>query len=424
MFKDYAKIHVKAGDGGNGCVAFRREKYVPHGGPSGGDGGRGGHVILRADGGLRTLVDFRYRRHYKAGRGAHGQGKNMHGRKGEDLVVRVPVGTVIRRAGDGELLADLTADGQECRVARGGRGGRGNARFATPQKRAPNFAEKGEPGEELWLELELKLLADAGLVGFPNAGKSTIISRVSAARPRIADYQFTTLEPHLGVVRVDEGSSFVLADIPGLIEGAHQGAGLGHRFLRHVERTRLLVHVVDASGREGRDPVDDFHVINRELAAYDPQLISRPMLVAANKIDLPGARENVERLAAALGERYEVFAVSALTGEGLDRLVFRVHQLLEEIPATPLHLPISKDETTGEATFTIAKDGETYLVSGREVERRVAMTDLDNPEAVCYLQGWLNRIGIEGALRAYGIKPGDTVRIGAFEFEYAEDPTS
>ncbi len=424
MFKDYAKIHVKAGDGGNGCVAFRREKYVPYGGPSGGDGGRGGHIILRADGGLRTLVDFRYRSHYKAGRGVHGQGKNMHGKKGEDLVLRVPVGTEVRRAGDETLMADLTADGQEYRVARGGRGGRGNARFATANRRAPSFAEKGEPGEEFWLELELKLLADVGLVGFPNAGKSTIISKVSAARPKIADYPFTTLEPHLGVVRVEEGESFVLADIPGLIEGAHQGAGLGHRFLRHVERTRVLIHVVDVSSREGRDPVADFEAINRELAAYDPRLALRPQLVAANKIDIPEARENARRLAAATGGRYEVFEISALTGEGLDRLIFRTYRLLETIPVEPAPVPAVPDERATDVTlFLVARDGDTYVVEGEGIERRVAMTDLENQEAVHHLQQLLVRIGVEDALRAEGIKPGDNVRIGRFEFEYSENPT-
>jgi len=424
LFKDYAKIHVKAGDGGNGCVAFRREKYVPYGGPSGGDGGRGGHVILRADGGLRTLVDFRYRTHYKAGRGTHGQGKNMHGRKGEDLVLRVPVGTEVRRAGDATLMADLTVDGQEYRVARGGRGGRGNARFAAANRRAPSFAEKGEPGEELWLELELKLLADVGLVGFPNAGKSTIISKVSAARPKIADYPFTTLEPHLGVVRVGEGESFVLADIPGLIEGAHRGAGLGHRFLRHVERTRVLIHVVDVSGREGRDPVADFEAINRELAAYDPRLAARPQLVAANKTDLPGARDNARRLAEAAGGRYEVFEISALTGEGLDRLIYRTYRLLETIPVEPAPAPIVPDERETDVTlFLVAREGNTYVVEGEGIERRVAMTDLDNPEAVQHLQELLVRIGVEDALRAEGIRPGDNVRIGRFEFEYSENPT-
>ncbi|MEW5762825.1 MAG: GTPase ObgE [Bacillota bacterium] len=336
MFYDEAKIYVKGGDGGNGCVAFRREKYVPRGGPAGGDGGRGGNVVLRADAQLATLIDLRYRRHYRAARGAHGLGKNMHGRDGEDLVVRVPVGTVVRDAATGALLADLVTDGQEVVVARGGRGGRGNARFATSTRRAPAFAEKGKPGEERWVLLELKLLADAGLVGFPNAGKSTLIARVSAARPKIADYPFTTLEPHLGVVRVGEGESFVLADIPGLIEGAHRGSGLGHRFLRHIERTRLLVHVLDTAGSGGRDPVQDFAVINRELAAYDPELAARPQIVAANKMDLPGAAANLERLREVLGERYEIYPISALTGEGLPRLVHRIAALLRELPRPAL----------------------------------------------------------------------------------------
>ncbi|MEW5899603.1 MAG: GTPase ObgE, partial [Bacillota bacterium] len=311
MFYDTAKIYVKAGDGGNGCVSFRREKYIPEGGPDGGDGGRGGNVVFRADEGLRTLVDFHYQRRYLAGRGQHGKGKNMHGRSGEDLVVRVPAGTVVRDAQSGMVLADLVRDGQEVVVARGGRGGRGNARFAGPKNKTPVFAEKGEPGEERWLELELKLLADVGLVGFPNAGKSTLISRVSRARPKIADYPFTTLVPNLGVVTLGEGVSFVIADIPGLIAGAHQGAGLGHRFLRHTERTRLLVHVIDVAGVEGRDPLEDFYVLNRELFLYNPLLAQKVQLIAANKIDLPGAGENLQRLQKTLGAQYEIFPLSA-----------------------------------------------------------------------------------------------------------------
>ncbi len=423
MFKDYAKIYVKAGDGGNGCVAFRREKYVPYGGPSGGDGGRGGHVIFKTDQGLSTLIDFRYKRHYKAERGTHGQGKKMHGRKGKDLIILVPTGTVIRDAESGEILADLTEDSQEFIAARGGRGGRGNTRFATPVRKAPSFAENGEPGDEYWLELELKLLADVGLVGFPNAGKSTLISKVSAARPRIADYPFTTLEPYLGVVRVDVGSSFTLADIPGLIEGAHQGAGLGHRFLRHIERTRLLVHVLDASGQEGRDPLHDFETINRELASYDPVLTARPMLLAVNKIDLPEAQENLERIKEKLAGTYEIFPISALQGLGVQELIYRIYTLLGEIPAKPLHMPEIKSGEDPEPGFSIEKTGELYIVRGPEVEKRVAMTNLENPEAVNYLQGWLERKGIEEALKEHGVKAGDTVRIGKLEFVYSEAPT-
>ncbi|WP_027717019.1 GTPase ObgE [Desulfovirgula thermocuniculi] len=422
MFYDTAKIYVKGGDGGNGCVAFLREKYVPDGGPAGGDGGRGGSVILRVDPGLRTLVDFRYQRHYRAERGQHGMGKNMHGRNGRDLILRVPPGTVVRDAETGEVIADLVHPGQEVVVARGGRGGRGNARFATPTNKAPRMAEKGEPGEERWLELELKLLADVGLVGFPNVGKSTIISRVSAARPKIADYPFTTLVPNLGVVRLDEGRSFVMADIPGLIEGAHAGAGLGHRFLRHTERTRLLVHVLDVSGSEGRDPLRDFEVVNRELVLYDPGLASRPMIVAANKMDLPGAMENLARLREALGGKYEIFPVSALTGEGLPALVYRIGDLLDRLPA-PQAPPAAPRRAVGieeGAPFSIFREGGVFVVRGREVERLVAMTDLDNEEAVRRMQRILERLGLEEALREAGVKEGDTVRIGKFEFTYLE----
>ncbi|MEW6770221.1 MAG: GTPase ObgE [Bacillota bacterium] len=416
MFYDHLKIYVKAGDGGNGCVAFRREKYVPFGGPAGGDGGRGGHVLLRADEGLRTLVDFHFRRQFKAGRGGHGEGKERHGKSGADLVLQVPVGTVVRDAATGEVLADLVQHGQEVIVARGGRGGRGNARFATSTERAPRFAEKGEPGEERWLELELKLLADVGLVGLPNAGKSTILSRVSAARPKIADYPFTTLEPCLGVVRVGEGESFVLADLPGLIEGAHAGAGLGHKFLRHIERTRLLIHVVDAAGTAGRDPVADFAVINRELALYSPELAARPQVVAANKMDLPESRPKLERLRVAL-PGYEVFPVSAATGEGLDRLMARVAELLRELPA-PRLVEAPEKAAAGGAPLRVRQEAGVFVVEDEKIERKVAMTDLDNPEAVRRLKQYFRRAGVEDALRTAGVKPGDTVRIGREEFVY------
>ncbi len=422
IFFDKAKIFVKGGDGGNGCIAMRREKYIPEGGPWGGDGGRGGNIVFRADEGLRTLVDFRYKRHYKAERGRHGEGKNMHGASGEDLVVRLPAGTLIIDADTGELLADLVAHGQEAVVARGGRGGRGNAHFATANRKAPKLAEKGEPGEERWLELELKLLADVGLIGFPNAGKSTLISKVSAAKPKIASYHFTTITPNLGVVRVAEGQSFVMADIPGLIEGAHAGAGLGHEFLRHVERTRLLIHVLDVAGSEGRDPVEDFLATNRELLLYNPVIGAKPQVVAANKMDLPGAAENLQRVKEAYGDEYQIFPVSAVTGSGLEPLVFRVAALLAELPPETLVMP---EETApvvhqAEPRFTVFRQEGIFHVKGKEIERHVAMTDMDNEEAVERLQWIIKRMGIEEDLKAEGIKEGDTVKIGNFEFEYAE----
>ncbi|HOV78849.1 MAG TPA: GTPase ObgE [Bacillota bacterium] len=421
MFFDKALIFVKGGDGGNGCVAMRREKYVPEGGPWGGDGGRGGDVLLRAEEGLRTLADFRYKRHYRAGRGRHGEGKNKHGASGEDLYLRVPVGTVVRDADTGELIADLVTHGQEATVARGGRGGRGNAHFATPRNKAPRMAEKGEPGEERRLSLELKLLADVGLVGFPNAGKSTLISRISAAKPKIADYPFTTVTPNLGVVRMEDGSSFVVADIPGLIEGAHAGAGLGHEFLRHVERTRLLVHVLDTAGTEGRDPVEDFKITNTELTLYNPDLGSRPQIIAANKMDLGEARSNLLSLQKAYGEKFEIFPVSAATGSGLKPLLYRIAALLEEIPAGA---PAAKDSQPAVhrsgPRFTVTCREGVFWVGGREIERHVAMTDMDNEEAVRRLQRIVKTMGIEEALKEAGIKEGDTVRIGRLEFEYAE----
>ncbi|MHB1041384.1 MAG: GTPase ObgE [Eubacteriales bacterium] len=422
MFYDKAKIYVKGGDGGNGCMAMRREKYVPLGGPWGGNGGGGGDVILRAEEGLRTLVDFRYKRHYKAERGRHGEGKNMHGASGEDLVIRVPSGTVVRDDTTGELIADLVEDGQEAVVARGGRGGRGNASFATAFNKAPKFAEKGEPGEECWLSLELKLLADVGLVGFPNAGKSTLISSLSAARPKIADYPFTTLTPVLGVVRVDEGESFVMADIPGLIEGAHDGAGLGHEFLRHVERTRVLVFVLDTAGSEGRDPVEDFRITGRELVLYNPSLGARPKLIAANKMDLPGAAENLERLKAELAGSYEIFPVSAATGEGLPALVYQLAGLLSGLPGAAEAEPVPEQPVVHRPVprFTVTRDSGVYVVSGRDVERFVAMTDMENEESLERLQRIISRMGLVEELKGAGVKEGDTVRIGKYEFEYAE----
>lgn len=327
-FVDQATIYVKAGDGGAGCVSFRREKFVPKGGPDGGDGGRGGSVVLRADEGLSTLLDFRYRRVFRAQRGGHGEGGNRTGRSAPDLVIPVPVGTVVKDATTGEVLADLTEHGQVAVVARGGRGGRGNARFATPTRRAPRYAEPGEKGEERTLLLELRLLADAGLVGKPNAGKSTLLARMSAARPKIADYPFTTLHPNLGVVSLGLGQSFVLADLPGLVEGAHQGAGLGHRFLRHVSRTRVLAYVLDAALSE--DPLQDLETLRSELAAYDPSLVERAKVVALNKVDLPEGRRRAEALKGVLeGRGYHVFLTSGVTGEGVHLLAAKLWELVQ-----------------------------------------------------------------------------------------------
>ncbi|PKM83018.1 MAG: GTPase ObgE [Firmicutes bacterium HGW-Firmicutes-14] len=423
MFYDKAKVYVKGGDGGNGVVAFRREKYVPLGGPSGGDGGRGGDVIFIADEGLRTLIDFRYQRHYKAERGEHGQGKGMHGGGAGDLAVRVPVGTVIRDAETGELVADMVKPGQEVVVAAGGRGGRGNARFASSSNKAPRMAEKGEPGEERWVNLELKLLADVGLVGFPNAGKSTLISRISAAKPKIADYPFTTLVPNLGVVRIPDGDSFVVADIPGLIEGAHLGAGLGHEFLRHIERTRVLIHVVDMAGSEGRDPLEDYRAINRELEAYNPKIACRPQVIAANKMDLPGSEENLKKFRAGTGEEFEIFPVSAVTGEGIDPLLFKVSEVLAA--AGPAETVTVDDEgkvtrVAQEARFSIQREDGVYVIGGKEIERHYAMTDFSNDDAVKRFLRIIKAMGIEKELRAEGARDGDTVRIGSLEFDFVD----
>ena len=428
MFYDTARIYVKAGDGGDGVVSFRREKYVPEGGPNGGDGGRGGNIEFIVDEGLRTLVDFKYKRHYKAGRGQHGQGKNMHGKSGEDLILRVPPGTLIKDADTGELLADLTVPGQRIIAARGGRGGRGNARFLSNKQRAPRIAEKGEPGEERWLQLELKLLADVGLLGFPNAGKSTLISRISAAKPKIADYPFTTLSPNLGVVSVEEGKSFVVADIPGLIEGAHQGVGLGHDFLRHLERTRVLIHVIDLSSFE-QEPIDAFRIINRELELYSPELSKKPQVVAANKIDVPEAKERLASLIEALDPDIPVFPISAVTGEGVTDLLYKVQAMLEEIgPVEPETVPETAWKETRydpeKEPFTVTPEDGIYIVTGKEVERQVAMTDMANEEAVRRLARILRKMGVDDALREAGARDGDEVRIGDLIFDFVESRAS
>jgi len=420
MFVDRAKIFVKGGDGGNGVIAFRREKYVPMGGPSGGDGGRGGHVIFVADDNLSTLMDFKYHRHFKAERGVHGQSKNMHGAAGEDMVAKVPVGTIIRDDDTGDLIADLVETGQEAVVARGGRGGRGNARFSNSVNRAPSISENGEPGEERYIRLELKLLADVGLVGFPNAGKSTFISRVSAARPKVADYPFTTLVPNLGVVQTKSRDAFVIADIPGLIEGAHEGSGLGHEFLRHIERTRLLIFVLDTAQTEGRDVLEDYETLRHELEQYRADLLERPWLMAANKMDLPEAQENLERLVNQFADK--VYPISAATGEGLEPLMDKTWELLQNLPREVVKVSeeavVRKYEE--EEAFKIEIVDGVYDVTGKRIEKLMAMTNFSTDEGLQRFQRTLQHMGLENELRKMGIKEGDTVRISSMEFDYSE----
>jgi len=421
MFVDRAKIFIKGGDGGNGMVAFRREKYVPLGGPDGGDGGRGGDVILLADPNLRTLLDFRYQQHLRADRGEHGLGGNKNGRSAKDLVVKVPPGTQIRDFESGILLADLTAEGQTFIAAKGGRGGRGNARFSTPADKAPKYAEKGEPGAEIWVLLELKVIADVGLVGFPNAGKSTFLSRVTAARPKVADYPFTTLSPNLGVVEIAGIEPFVIADIPGLISGAHEGVGLGHEFLRHVERTRLLIHLVDTAGVDGRDPLADYRQINEELRLYDQKLANLVQVVAANKMDLPQAAEGLALLQQELGAE-NVVPISAVTGEGVQELLRRVAKLLVELPEVILldeEPPVLTPSAEDAEVITITRENETFVLHGPKLEKLVAMTDFNNEDGVKRFQRIFRLRGHEDALQAAGAKNGDTVKIRNLEFTFS-----
>ncbi|HWR41184.1 MAG TPA: GTPase ObgE [Patescibacteria group bacterium] len=421
MFIDRAKITVKAGAGGNGMSCFRREKYVPKGGPAGGDGGRGGNVVLIGDANMNTLIDFRYKRQFKADGGEHGQSSNKYGQAADHMYVKVPPGTVVKDEATGEVLADITAVGQEAVVARGGRGGRGNARFVNSVHRAPTFAELGEPGEERQLVLELKLLADVGLVGYPSVGKSSILARVSAAKPEVAAYHFTTLVPVLGVVSLGEGRNFVLADIPGLIEGAHEGVGLGHDFLRHIERTKVIIHVLDVSGLEGRDPIEDYHKINNELKLYNERLASRPQIVALNKMDLPEGREAFQRVADYLtAAGREVFAISAATGEGMSQLMQRAAQLVDEyveIPEETADVKVYEAQPEEQVTIRREDDGG-FVITGADIEKLVAMTNFNDEEGLRRFQKIWRNLDIEAKLKARGIKEGDSVRIGTMEFEF------
>jgi GTP-binding protein len=421
MLVDEARIYVRSGDGGNGMVAFRREKYVPHGGPSGGDGGHGGDVILRVNPNLNTLIYFEHNNKFKAERGVNGGSSNRTGANAQDLVVDVPAGTVVRDAHSGELIADLVKPGDQVVVAKGGRGGKGNSRFTTASNRAPRIAEKGAPGEERWLRLELKLIADVGIVGVPNAGKSTLLSVISNAKPKIAPYPFTTLEPNLGVV-IHNNRDLVFADIPGLIEGAHMGVGLGHSFLRHVQRTRVLVHLLNG---ESEDPVADFNQINTELALYDEKMTQKPQIVVLSKMDLPTTAERLPQIKAALQARgVEVIPISAVTRLGLTELLNRVFDTVAQLPATddPMNdeMPVYELQSA-EPIFTIERDSAgNFIVKGKRIERAAAMTYWDHEESLLRFQKILEVLGISQALEAAGVKVGDTVFIGDFELEWSD----
>lgn len=430
MFVDHVKIYVKGGDGGNGIVAFRKEKYIPMGGPAGGDGGKGANVVFQVEEGLRTLMDFRYQRHFKASRGEHGMSKNQHGKGAKDMVVKVPPGTVVMDAESKEIIADLVEHGQTAVIAKGGRGGRGNSRFATPANPAPELSENGEPGQEREVILELKLLADVGLVGFPSVGKSTLLSVVSSAKPKIAEYHFTTIVPNLGMVETADGRSFVMADLPGLIEGAHSGVGLGHQFLRHIERTRVIVHVIDMASTEGRDPYEDYLTINKELKEYNLRLTERPQIIVANKMDMPEAEENLKVFKEKLTEDYPIFPISAISSQGLRDLLFAIADKIETTPEFPLveeevedtgvHRVMYKHEVK-EQNFRITRgpDG-AFEVSGAEVEKLFKMTNFQREESINRFARQLRGMGVDEALRERGAKDGDIVRLLEFEFEFIE----
>jgi len=422
MLIDHAKIFVKGGDGGNGMVSFHREKYVTNGGPDGGDGGKGGDVVFYATEDLSTLQNFRFKRRFIAGDGEKGLYRHMYGRGADDLRIAVPIGTLVTDTESGRVIADLTEEGQEIIVAKGGRGGQGNMHFANSVRQAPNFARAGIPGEEFDLSVELKLLADVGLIGFPNVGKSTLLSVISAARPKIADYHFTTIEPNLGVVSVDD-ASFVVADIPGIIEGAHEGAGLGHDFLRHIERTRLLIHVVDVSGSEGRNPIDDVDRLNMELSLFNPLLETRPQIIAANKIDLATETDIAVFMTEMQRREYEVFPISAAIADGTRELMNAVAAKLVTLPKTIL-LKETKEETIyrfeAEELFKVEVSKDVYSVEGPWIKNLVDSTNFDDSDSLQYFQRIIRKKGVIDALKKAGVHEGDLVRMYELEFEYIE----
>lgn len=423
MFIDSARISIAAGRGGDGAVAFHREKYVASGGPDGGDGGRGGNVIFHIDENLSTLSDFRYKRKFSAEPGENGRGKRCNGKNGTDLIIRVPRGTLLKDAVTGRLIADLSSDEPQV-IARGGRGGWGNARFATATRQTPRFSKPGGPGEKLDLRMELKLLADVGVVGYPNVGKSTLVSVVSEAKPQVADYHFTTITPVLGVVRLNEERSFVMADIPGLIEGASEGAGLGHEFLRHVERCRLLVHIVDVSGSEGRDPKEDFAVINSELKKFNPELAERPMLVAGNKCDLAEDEKVADFKAFVEKQGYEFFPIMAAIRYQVDPLLSRIGALLAQLPPVKRYEPEAAPETSLQSDalneVTVTRDGGVYTVEGDWLQQTMRTVNFADEDSLRYFENVLEKTGVIDALRKAGIQEGNTVSIYGFEFDYME----
>ena len=423
MFVDKVKIFVRSGKGGDGHVSFRREKYVPNGGPDGGDGGRGGHIIFEVDPGCNTLMNFRHKRHYKAADGEEGGKKRCHGKDADDLVIKVPLGTVIREAETNHVIADMHRPGQREIIFRGGKGGKGNQHFATPTRQAPRYAEKGKPAKEYWLILELKMIADVGLVGFPNVGKSTLLSMVSNAQPKIANYHFTTLSPNLGVVTNQYGKQFVMADIPGIIEGASEGIGLGHDFLRHVERTKVLLHVVDVAGSEGRNPVEDIYAIQKEIELFNPEILrDKPQIIAANKMDIGGCEENLEALKAAFEPKgIKVIPISAAANDNLQELLKEVAKLLEQIPTDIIVFEPEFEEISlmPNEPFTVTKSHEGYfVVEGEGIRRMMGYTALDTEQGFAFFQKYLREKDIIKALEEVGIEEGDTVNIYDLEFDY------
>lgn len=422
MFVDEVIIKVKAGNGGDGCTAFRREKYIPDGGPFGGNGGRGANIIFETDLGLRTLLDLRYQKLIKAPKGANGEGKNKNGKGASDVIIKVPLGTTVKDMDTGLIIADLTKKGDSVIVAKGGRGGRGNTAFATATNPAPNFSEHGEPGEEKNLKVELRLLADVGFVGMPSVGKSTILSKISASKPKIAAYHFTTLNPNLGVVKTIDGRTFVAADLPGLIKGASLGEGLGDKFLKHIQRTRVIAHIIDMSGLEGRDPLEDYETINKELKDFDEKLILKPQVVIANKMDLEGAKENLERFK----EKYNVpvYEVSAITNKGLDKVLVKIADELDNIKEEPLFSDEAFESHVlykfkKEQPFTITRDNDIYVVKGKEIEKLFHMTKFTDEGAIRFARK-LRKMGIDDKLLEMGAKYGDKVQIEDLIFEFKE----